>query len=50
MLGAVLVVVAMVIVLPAGLFASGAVWSALLGSALDTDARRRQRAADATPG
>jgi hypothetical protein len=39
MIGAVLVVVAMVIVLPAGLFAAGAVWCALLGSVLDADAR-----------
>jgi hypothetical protein len=44
MIGAVLVVVAMVVVLPAGLFAAGAVWSAVLGSALDADARLRQQA------
>jgi hypothetical protein len=44
MVGAVLVVVAMVLVLPAGLFAAGAVWSAILGSALDAEARLRQQA------
>jgi hypothetical protein len=44
LIGAVLVVVAMVIVLPAGLFAAGAGWCALLGSALDADARLRQKA------
>jgi hypothetical protein len=43
-LGAVLVVVAMVLLLPAGLFAAGAVWSAIVGSALDADARRRGQA------
>jgi hypothetical protein len=47
MAGAVLVVVAMLIVLPAGLFAAGAVWSAILGTALDVDARRRQQAGGA---
>jgi hypothetical protein len=44
MVGGVLVVVAMLIVLPAGLFAAGALWSAILGTALDLDARRRQPA------
>jgi len=41
MLGAVIVVVAMVLLLPTALFAAGAAWSALLGESLEAEARRR---------
>lgn len=37
MAGAVILVVAMLVVLPAALFAAGAVWSAILGQALTVD-------------
>lgn len=37
MAGAVILVVAMLVVLPAALFAAGAVWSAILGQALTAD-------------
>jgi hypothetical protein len=37
--GAVILVVAMLVVLPAALFAAGAVWSALLGASLNSLAR-----------
>jgi hypothetical protein len=39
MLGAVILVVAMVLVLPVALFAAGAIWSAVVGRALDLDRR-----------
>lgn len=39
MAGAVILVVAMLVVLPAALFAAGAVWSAILGQALEADRR-----------
>ena len=39
--GALVVVLVMLVVAPALLFAGGAAWSALLGSTLDADARRR---------
>lgn len=41
MIGAVLIVVAMVVALPVALFVGGAVWSALLGWLLADDADER---------
>ena len=37
MWGAVIVVIAMLLVLPVGLFAGGALWSALIGNAFGAD-------------
>lgn len=44
MLGAVLIVVAMVLVGPVAVMMGGALWSALMGWALADDARRRDAA------
>jgi hypothetical protein len=49
-IGALLIVVAMLVVLPFALFAAGAVWSALLGEALTAEARSRAGSAQPAGG
>jgi hypothetical protein len=49
MVGAVIVVLAMLFVLPVGLFVAGALWSAWIGGALEAD-RRSAGGAAATDG
>ncbi len=48
--GAVILVVAMIIAIPFGLFVAGACWSALLGNALEAYARSEPAAGPAEPG
>ncbi len=43
MVGAVLVVLAMVVVLPVAIFLTGALWSALIGQVSTIDAEDRNR-------
>ena len=50
MIGAVILVVAMLVVLPSALFAAGAAWSALLGTSLSSWVMEGETAAQSPGG